>query len=251
MTLRRRMIAGTTGFFVAALAAGCSSAASSSSSSVPGATASASASPASASSPATAPTAAPAAAAPGAGASSSAAATASAAASGSAGSSSPAGSSSSAGSSGAATPRAAGAPACPTRSLKASAGSAQGAAGSVYQPIDFTNISTTACTLYGYPGMALAGGSPVAQIGAAATRSTATAAKLVTLAPGQTAYALLRVTDALNYPTSTCHPVTSAYLQIYPPNQTTPIYLPDKTTACASTSVKQLSVSVVQPGSGG
>lgn len=99
--------------------------------------------------------------------------------------------------------------------------------------------------------MALAGGSPTAQIGAAATRSTTTAAKLVTLAPGQTAYALLRVTDALNYPTSTCHPVTSAYLQIYPPNQTTPIYLPYKTKACSSTSVKQLSVSVVQPGNGG
>ncbi len=35
---------------------------------------------------------------------------------------------------------------------------AQGAAGSVYQVIDFTNISNVTCTLYGYPGVSLGGG---------------------------------------------------------------------------------------------
>jgi hypothetical protein len=140
---------------------------------------------------------------------------------------------------------------CATRSLKASAGVAQGAAGSIYQVIDFTNISGASCTLYGYPGVALAGGSPVTQIGAAASRSTVATPKTVTLAAGGTASALLRITDAGNYPATRCNPVASGYLQIYPPDQTTPIYLAYKSTGCSSTSVNLLSIGVVQAGNGG
>ena len=61
---------------------------------------------------------------------------------------------------------------CATRDLQAKAGVAQGAAGSIYQVIDFTNISNATCTMYGYPGVSLAAGTPVAQVGAAASRST-------------------------------------------------------------------------------
>jgi len=144
-----------------------------------------------------------------------------------------------------------GTPSCATRDLKVAAGLAQGAAGSVYQVIDFTNISGATCTLFGYPGVALAGGSPVTQVGRAATRSGTSPARLVTLRAGSTANALLRITEALNYPSSKCHPVSTTYLQIYPPNQTTPVYLGYKATACASTSVNLLSVGVVQAGKGG
>jgi len=144
-----------------------------------------------------------------------------------------------------------GAPACATRSLKATVGIAQGAAGSVYQVIDFTNISGSPCTLFGYPGMALAGGTPVTQIGAAAARSTGSSAKLVTLAAGKTANALLQITQAENYSASRCAPKASTYLQIYPPNQTTPIYLAYKSTGCSSSKVNLLTVGVVQPGNGG
>ena len=144
-----------------------------------------------------------------------------------------------------------GAPACATRSLKATAGIAQGAAGSVYQVIDFTNISGSPCTLFGYPGVALAGGTPVTQIGAAAARSTGSSAKLVTLAAGKTANALLQITQAENYSASRCVPKASTYLQIYPPNQTTPIYLAYKSTGCSSAAVNLLTIGVVRPGSGG
>ena len=144
-----------------------------------------------------------------------------------------------------------GTPSCATRDLKVAAGLAQGAAGSIYQVIDFTNISGAACTLFGYPGVALAGGTPVTQIGAAAARSTGSSAKLVTLAAGKTANALLQITQAENYPTSRCAPKASTYLQIYPPNQTTPIYLAYKSTGCSSSKVNLLTVGVVQPGNGG
>jgi len=144
-----------------------------------------------------------------------------------------------------------GPPGCASRDLKATVGIAQGAAGSVYQVIDFTNIGTSSCSLYGYPGVALAGGSPVTQIGAPAARSTASAPKLVSLAAGATANTLLQITDAQNYPTSRCGPTASTYLQIYPPNQTTPIYLAYKSMGCSSTKVKLLTVSVMLAGNGG
>ena len=149
------------------------------------------------------------------------------------------------------TPAAPGAAApCPTRSLGLKPGVSQGAAGSVYQVLDFTNISNVTCTLYGYPGVSLAGGSPVAQVGLAASEDPTTPRKLVTLAPGQVANALLRIVDALNFPASKCGPVKTQWLQVYPPNQTTPIYLAYKTTGC-SKPVRILTVSVVQAGSGG
>jgi hypothetical protein len=154
-------------------------------------------------------------------------------------------------SSAAVNPNAAGGPpGCATRDLKATVGVAQGAAGSVYQVIDFTNIGTASCSLYGYPGVSLAGGSPVTQIGAAASRSPQAGPALVTLAPGDVANTLLRITQAQNYPSSKCSPVASTYLQIYPPNQTTPIYLGYKSTGCSATGVNLLTVSVVQTGAG-
>jgi Domain of unknown function (DUF4232) len=143
-----------------------------------------------------------------------------------------------------------GPPGCATRDLKATVGVAQGAAGSVYQVIDFTNIGTASCSLYGYPGIALAGGSPVTQIGAAASRSPQAGPALVTLKPGDVANTLLRITQAQNYPMSRCSPMASTYLQIYPPNQTTPIYLGYKSTGCSATGVNLLTVSVVQSGAG-
>src|SRR5262249_59232781 len=95
---------------------------------------------------------------------------------------------------------------CATRDLKVSVGTSQGAAGSIYQVIDFTNTSGAACTLFGYPGVALAGGTPVTQIGAAAARSRGSSARLVTLAPGKAANAVLRITRAGNYPASPSGP---------------------------------------------
>ena len=144
----------------------------------------------------------------------------------------------------------AGAADCATRDLQAKLGVAQGAAGSVYQVIDFTNISNATCTMYGYPGVSLAGGTPVTQVGAAASRSTVAGPAVVTLAPRQTANALLRITQAVNYPSATCSPAKTTYLQIYPPNETTPIYLAYSSTGCASDSVNLLTIGVVQAGAG-
>jgi hypothetical protein len=139
---------------------------------------------------------------------------------------------------------------CPTRSLVAKLGLSQGTAGSVYQVIDFTNISAVTCTLYGYPGVSLAGGTPVTQIGLAATENPKPPRELVTLGSGGTVNALLRIVDIGVYSPSKCGPVQATDLQIFPPNQTTPIYVAYRTMMC-SKPLNVLSVSVVQPGSGG
>jgi hypothetical protein len=116
--------------------------------------------------------------------------------------------------------------------------------------IDFTNISNVTCTLYGYPGVALAAGTPITEVGLAATENPGTPRQLVTLAPGAVGNALLRIVDAANFPSSACHPVKTTYLQIIPPNQTTPIYLAYVSQSCAKP-VHILTVNVVVPGSGG
>lgn len=139
---------------------------------------------------------------------------------------------------------------CTTQDLKAALANGQGAAGSAYMNIDFTNTGSAACTLYGYPGVSLGTGSPFTQIGAAATRSTSGSPAVVTLSPGQTANALLRVTVAQNYPTATCSPKATTTLQVFPPNQTAPIDLAYKSTGCSSTSVKLLTIGAVQAGAG-
>ncbi len=144
----------------------------------------------------------------------------------------------------------AGPPPCASRDLTAHTGRGSGAAGSLYVPVVFTNNSHATCTLYGYPGVALAGGNPVGQIGAAADEDPATPRELVTLAPGAAASALLRIVSAQNYPAARCHQVPTTYLQVYPPNQTTPIYVMFTSTAC-SKPVHLLTVDVVKPGAGG
>lgn len=139
--------------------------------------------------------------------------------------------------------------ACPAGSLRVGPGVTQGTAGSVYQVIDFTNISRTTCTLYGYPGVSFTGGSPVHQLGEAATRNSTAPRTPVTLAPGTTANALLQITDAGNYPAAQCRPAAAQYLRVYAPDQTIPTDIAYKSTACTGT-VGILSVSAVQSGSG-
>ena len=139
---------------------------------------------------------------------------------------------------------------CSTAALRVTLGSKEGAAaGHFYRTLDFTNISGTSCTLYGYPGVSLVSGPPYTQIGLAAKRSTSTPKKLVTLTPGATAHALLQIVDALNYPPASCGPAKATALKIYPPNQTAPVRLPNTSSGCTKP-VQTLSIGTVQPGSG-
>jgi hypothetical protein len=139
---------------------------------------------------------------------------------------------------------------CATSGLKVTLGPSSGSAGSVEQTIVFTNTSSATCTLYGYPGVSLVSAPPYTQIGLAANRDSTTPVRLVTLAPGASANAMLRIVDALNFGPATCSPTKAAFLRIYPPNQTVPVYLADASETCAQP-VQTLTVQAVQAGSGG
>jgi Protein of unknown function (DUF4232) len=140
-------------------------------------------------------------------------------------------------------------PGCATSALKASLGRGGAAAGSTYYPIEFTNTSGFACTMYGYPGASFVTASG-AQVGAAAKEDPVYPRRLVTLAAGATAHAELQVTVAQNYPASACSPVAVHRLKVYPPGQTSALYIGLTSTGCAKSSVDILAVQTVQPGSG-
>ena len=143
---------------------------------------------------------------------------------------------------------------CATSALKATVNTAKpgAAAGSIYYPLDLTNISGSTCTVFGYPGVSFVTGPSGTLIGRAATRNPVKPATTVTLAPGQVAHATLQVAQAGNYDPAQCKPVTAHWLRIFPPGQTAPLYVSFTTKACSARlphSVgSQLAVSVFQPG---
>lgn len=144
-------------------------------------------------------------------------------------------------------PAVTGTPACATSALSVTLGSPSGYAGGVYVTIVFTNTSGATCTLYGYPGVSLVSAAPYTQIGLAAQRSSTVPVKVITLAAGSSANAVVQIVDALNFPSASCGPSQAAYLRVFPPNQTAPVYLKDSSEACAEP-VQTLFVSAVQAG---
>lgn len=128
------------------------------------------------------------------------------------------------------------------------------AAGSTYYPLNLTNTSHTACSMYGYPGVSFVSGPSGSQIGAAATRNPAITPAVVTLAPGATAHVTIQVVNALNYDKSTCKPVTANWLKIFPPGQFTALYVKFSALTCSATLPASLgsplSVDAVKSGQG-
>jgi hypothetical protein len=137
----------------------------------------------------------------------------------------------------------------PCPDLQVRLGLAQGTSGTTYQVIDFTNRGRLSCVLDGYPGVNLAGGTPVVPIGLPAAHTAFAKAKEIILQPGAVANALLQITDAHDYPDARCGPVQAQYLIIYRPNNTGRVKLPYGTTAC-SRAVQMLQVSSVSVGTG-
>lgn len=137
--------------------------------------------------------------------------------------------------------------ACTTDELSITLGQGQGAAGTFYSPIIFTNDGSSTCTLFGYPGVSFTD-SHHSQIGPAAQRETGPKKK-VSLPPGQQASALLRRPDAGNYSAGSCNQKGARFLKVYPPGETVAAYiaLPSGTEVC-STSAGPSGVGTIQAG---
>ena len=141
---------------------------------------------------------------------------------------------------------------CTTSALQVKVGSSNGAAGTIYYSLDFTNVSSSSCFVEGYPGVSLvsAGNSSGSQVGADAKRDPVVTPKQLVLAPGQTANAQLGVAEAGNFPASSCHVVTAHWLKVFPPDQTVAVFAPLTTQTCASTSTATMHIAALTAGAG-
>ena len=112
--------------------------------------------------------------------------------------------------------------------LYLSTGRKEGAAGSVYWQIRFTNTSTTRCALRGYPGVSVLD-TAHRQFGPAA-RCTGQSSSTVTPAPARSASAVIRTS---NGPIGGLCLRTGTYLRIYPPASHRSVLVPARCTLCS------------------
>jgi len=149
--------------------------------------------------------------------------------------------------SGPATPSPSGPLPCPTTGLKLTVGAANGAAGTIFYPLEFTNTSGSACTMFGYPGVAFVASPGGSQIGAPAGRRTGAAPAVVTVAPGATAHATLAVSDVL-IGNNCHHQVPVNWVQVYPPDQFKALFAHLSRPGCADKSLVTMGVTIVTGG---
>ncbi len=140
---------------------------------------------------------------------------------------------------------------CLTSNLRLTVGASNGAAGTIYYPLDLTSAGTSACTLYGYPGVAFVTSPGGSSIGAPAGRRpiAGISPALITLQPGASAHAILAVSYVLVGTQSHSHQVPVITVQVYPPDEYTALFAPIKVTGCADRSLVVMWVSPVTSGS--
>jgi len=125
-----------------------------------------------------------------------------------------------------------------------------GAAGSVYYPLQFTNLSRHACAMRGFAGVSAIDRNGH-QLGSPAGWDHTRPVRTVVLAPGATAHSVLRYADVTVATAPGCHPVSSMVeLRVYPPGQRQATYAALSMEACSHTGPVYLDVTPVQAGVG-
>ena len=136
---------------------------------------------------------------------------------------------------------------CATTGLRLTVGTPNGAAGTIFYPLDLTNTSGSACTMFGYPGVAFVSSPGGSQIGAPANRRIAAAPTVITVAPGATAHATLAVSDVL-IGNNCKHQLQVHWVQVYPPDQFKALFAHLSRPGCADKSLVTMGVTTVTGG---
>lgn len=141
---------------------------------------------------------------------------------------------------------------CASKDLSLALGEAEGAAGTVYRPLKFTNVSDFPCVLHGFPGVSYVAGEDGHQVGKPATH-TGQKGQALTLRPGEVAHADVGFTQVANFDPAVCQPTEVRGLRIYPPKETASLFVEIPGTGCASDELpgNQLTVASIEPGAGG
>lgn len=121
-----------------------------------------------------------------------------------------------------------------------------GAAGHIGQMGQFTNSSTSTCTLYGFPGAVMLDAQHQPMTTHALWQTSAymysnQMKQMVTLAPGASAYFAVTWSDVTTGSATSCP--TSSYLSVTPPNDFSTLTVADQINACDS----NLVISPVEP----
>ncbi|MEO7124691.1 MAG: DUF4232 domain-containing protein [Nakamurella sp.] len=123
---------------------------------------------------------------------------------------------------------------CTLADLNISLGEANGAAGSTYFPLTFTNTSFQPCSLTGFPKVSYVAGDDNHQVGGEAAQN-GTAGPAVMLTPGKSASADLQEVVVMNFPDNVCTPTAVKGLRVSLPGDTAAAFVPQQNqTGCAA-----------------
>ena len=143
-------------------------------------------------------------------------------------------------------------PACTAADLGAwiAVDQGNGAAGSIYYPLQFTNLSRHTCAMRGFPGVSAIDRNGH-QLGSPAGWSTRVAAHTVVLAPGATAHTILQYSDVEVTTAPGCNPVFTTFeLRVYPPGQYGATHAAFGLEACSHAGPVYMRVEPILPGVG-
>ena len=125
-----------------------------------------------------------------------------------------------------------------------------GAAGSVYYPLQFTNLSRHACAMRGFAGVSAVDRN-LHQLGSPAGRAHVVPVRTVVLAPGRTAHAVLRYGDVTVSTAPGCHPTFRTFeLRVYPPGQRHATYAAFDFEVCSHAGPVYMDIGPIQAGVG-
>ncbi len=124
-----------------------------------------------------------------------------------------------------------------------------GAAGSIFYPLQFTNLSHHTCTRTGFARVA-AIDAHGHRLGAAASRDTGTPVRTVRLAAGATAHAVLRYSNIVVGDCPAASRQAAFELRVFPPGQHAAGHAMFSLDACVVSGSKFLSIQAIQPGPG-
>ncbi|NEN06432.1 DUF4232 domain-containing protein [Diaminobutyricibacter tongyongensis] len=135
---------------------------------------------------------------------------------------------------------------CGVSTLTITLGETEGAAGSRYVPIIFTNKGSVGCTLTGYPAVSFVGNGNGTPIGPPADNDPTTPPAQQLVSPGSSVTAQLRVAVAQNF--SGCTVVTPDGFRIAPPGSSASAFVAfTALQACDNPSIHLLTVQSVAP----
>lgn len=121
---------------------------------------------------------------------------------------------------------------CTVADLSVTVGAGEGAAGTFYRPLVFTNTGRRTCVIQGFPGVSFVAGADGHQVGQPAVRN-GPKGPAIRLVPGALAAATLGFTNLGAYEPAQCRPTPVRGLRVYPPHDTRAAFVPLATEACA------------------